>query len=63
MSDNTARAAELDQVAEDLEALLAYREPFENRPGPEMANSDTEHAGYAAVAQYARERAAWLRGQ
>ncbi|MGW4727653.1 hypothetical protein ACWEQC_00365 [Streptomyces shenzhenensis] len=63
MTDNrTARANELDQLADDLESLLAYDDPFTDRPGPFIANSDTDHTGYEAVAQYARERAQWLRG-
>lgn len=61
------RAAELDQLADDLEALLQYEDPFDSegdgRPGPALLNNDTEHAGFAAVAEYARARAEWLRGQ
>ncbi|MYR45080.1 hypothetical protein [Streptomyces sp. SID5910] len=63
MADNEARAAELDQLADDLEALLNYDEPFDERPGPFIANSDTDHSGYDTVATYVRERAAWLRAQ
>ena len=60
--DRTARADELDRLADDLESLLAYENPFAaDRPGPFLANSDTEHPGYEATARYVRERAEWLR--
>ncbi|MET7450668.1 hypothetical protein ABZT03_02005 [Streptomyces sp. NPDC005574] len=60
--DRTARADELDQLADHLESLLAYEDPFTaGRAGPFLANSDTEHPGYEAVARYARERAEFLR--
>ncbi|WP_328678437.1 hypothetical protein [Streptomyces sp. NBC_00343] len=60
--DRNTRADELDRLADDLESLLTYEDPFTaDHRGPFLANSDTEHPGYEAIARYARERAEWLR--
>ncbi|MGC5343663.1 hypothetical protein [Streptomyces sp. DT171] len=56
-------AAELDQLADDLAAILAYEQPVEHRDGPWLPSDDTAAAGYDAVMVYARERAEWLRMQ
>lgn len=69
MSDRGSRADranELDQLADDLEAMyqttFGADSPFpDSRPGPHLENDDKHATGYEEVARYARERADWLR--
>ncbi|MEU0940118.1 hypothetical protein [Embleya sp. NPDC005971] len=70
MSDRGARAdraAELDQLANDLDAMYWHGmgtgpNPFpDDRPGPSLEDDDRHAPGYQAVAEYVRQRADWLR--
>jgi hypothetical protein len=60
MEESHARIDELEQLATALEAITMYEE-VEDTDGPWIDKSDTNFAGYAAIAQYARDRANWLR--